>query len=78
LTLSDALSVLAFIFVSCKIEGKTKALSRAFIKHSLIAESVLEEHVSDAVHLTLCINLSIIDIAVIDAFDSINPLDYLN
>ena len=76
LALSDPLPMLSLVLVPCQIKGKAEAVTRALIEHSLVAEPVLEKHVADAVHLTLRVNLAIIDIAVIDTLGSIDSLNY--
>lgn len=75
LALTDTFPVLAFVFVSRKIKSVTQAISWALVEHSLIAKIIFEKHGAYTVHLSHWINLSIVYVAIIETFYTINPLN---
>ena len=77
LAFPDAFPMFALVLVPGEIESEAKSISGALVEHALIAESIFEKHITYAVHLALCINLTEVYIAIIDTLDSLNPLNYL-
>ena len=75
LSVSDALSVFALIFVAAQVKGDPEAIPSALVEHALVAEPILEEHASYPMHLSTSIDLAIVDIAVVDALDSLDALN---
>jgi hypothetical protein len=76
LTLTDAFPVFTFVFIATKVECDTKPISAALSEHPLITEPIFEEHVPDTMHLPLGIDLTIVDIGIIDTFSTFNSLNY--
>lgn len=76
LPFSDTFSMFTLVFIASQIESEAEALSSTPDEHSLIAKSILEEHVSYSMHLSLGVKLTEVDIAVINSLLSVDSLNY--
>ena len=75
LSLSNTFSVFSFILVASQVKGKSQPFPTAFFKHALVAEPIFEEHIADPMHLPLSIDLTIVNITIVNTFYSVYSLN---
>ena len=64
-----------FILIPSQVKGKSQPFPTAFFKHALVAEPIFEEHIADSMHLPLSIDLTIVDITIVDTLYSVYSLN---
>lgn len=67
--------MLTFVLVVAQVVGTAQSFTATFIKHTLVAETILKEHCSYTMKLTI-INLAIVDIVLMPTFVSFNSFNY--